>query len=236
MHARQSSSRQSLSVSVRRTRSVCPSQSREPPGQQQAWECNWICDLRRFQMRRFLAMSALALTLTASPAALIAQTMPDTTSPTGSQNATSAPPTAGATAYTPGPSEMSQMDTWPAEQKAKYQAWPADYKEYFWTLDADQQKGWWALTDEQKSQVFAMAPDERAKIWPTIVGQVTGQSMASANPMPASPTATPPASASMDSAPASSGAMATPPATAMNKTYPLCSKTVTDSCRNRGGV
>ena len=232
MHARQSSSRQSLSVSVRRTRSVCPSQSREPPGQQQAWECNWICDLRRFQMRRFLAMSALALTLTASPAALIAQTMPDTTSPTGSQNATSAPPTAGATAYTPGPSEMSQMDTWPAEQKAKYQAWPADYKEYFWTLDADQQKGWWALTDEQKSQVFAMAPDERAKIWPTIVGQVTGQSMASATP----PAPSNPASASMDSAPASSGAMATPPATAMNKTYPVCSKTVTDSCRNRGGV
>lgn len=194
-------------------------------------------------MRRFLVMSALALSMTASPAALMAQalpqtptTMPDATSPVGGQDAMNAPSTAAGGTFTPGPSEMSQMDTWPAEQKAKYQAWPADYKEYFWTLDADQQKGWWALTDEQKSQVFAMAPDERAKVWPTIVGQVTGQRTASAAPMPANPAGTPSTSSGMDSQPAADGAMATPPATAMNKTYPVCSKTVTDSCRNRGGV
>jgi hypothetical protein len=30
------------------------------------------------------------------------------------------------------------------------------------------------------------------------------------------------------------GALTAPPAEAMGKTYPLCSKTVTDSCRNRG--
>lgn len=31
------------------------------------------------------------------------------------------------------------------------------------------------------------------------------------------------------------GAMTAPPAEAMNKTYPLCSRTVQDNCRNRGG-
>ena len=32
------------------------------------------------------------------------------------------------------------------------------------------------------------------------------------------------------------GALTAPPADAMNKDYPVCSKTVQDSCRNRGGV
>jgi hypothetical protein len=31
------------------------------------------------------------------------------------------------------------------------------------------------------------------------------------------------------------GAATAPPAEAANKVYPVCSKTVTDSCRNRGG-
>lgn len=32
------------------------------------------------------------------------------------------------------------------------------------------------------------------------------------------------------------GALSAPPADAMNKTYPVCSRTVQDSCRNRGGI
>jgi hypothetical protein len=32
------------------------------------------------------------------------------------------------------------------------------------------------------------------------------------------------------------GNMTPPPAMAMNKSYPVCSRTVTDNCRNRGGV
>lgn len=32
------------------------------------------------------------------------------------------------------------------------------------------------------------------------------------------------------------GALTPPPTEAMGKTYPVCSKTVTDGCRNRGGV
>lgn len=31
------------------------------------------------------------------------------------------------------------------------------------------------------------------------------------------------------------GALTPPPAEAANKVYPVCSRTVTDSCRNRGG-
>lgn len=189
-------------------------------------------------MRRFFTTSAIALVISASPVALLAQTMPqspDATSPTGTQDTMNAPPASSAdpapanpaptpqagAPYTPGPAEMSQMDTWPADKKTKYQAWPADYQQYFWTLDADQQKGWWALTDEQKAQVFAMSPEDRAKVWPTIVGQVNGA------PAPQSATpAAPPAESLGASASAGSAA---------NKTYPVCSKTVTDGCRNRGG-
>jgi hypothetical protein len=32
------------------------------------------------------------------------------------------------------------------------------------------------------------------------------------------------------------GALSPPPADAMNKTYPVCSRTVQDSCRNRSGI
>ncbi len=202
-------------------------------------------------MRRFFTASALALIISASPAALIAQTMPqttttmpDATSPTGEQDmGTTAPaptPAPAASSFSPGPAEMSKMDTWPAEQKAKYKAWPSSYQEYFWTLDADQQKGWWALTDEQKSQIYAMSPEQRTQVWPTIVGQVNGQSASATGAMPATPATPARAEAgmasTMDKPAASTGNMASPPAQAMNKTYPLCSKTVTDSCRNRGGV
>ena len=37
------------------------------------------------------------------------------------------------------------------------------------------------------------------------------------------------------SAMATDGAMTAPPAEAMSKTYPVCSRTVKDSCRNPGG-
>lgn len=53
-------------------------------------------------------------------------------------------------------------------------------------------------------------------------------------PPPAPP---PPASSPVvtDSTP-DNGALTPPPPEAMNKTYPVCSKTVQDNCRNRGGV
>ncbi|MEL0209637.1 MAG: hypothetical protein VW891_03460, partial [Novosphingobium sp.] len=43
-------------------------------------------------------------------------------------------------------------------------------------------------------------------------------------------------SAGMGMGTSTTGNMTPPPAEAMNKKYPVCSKTVTDSCRNRGGV
>ncbi|MBA4355386.1 MAG: hypothetical protein C0409_11910 [Novosphingobium sp.] len=170
--------------------------------------------------------------------------MPDSTSPTGSPTGT---------AYAPASDQQSQIDTWPAEQKTKYQAWPSTYQEYFWTLDPDQQKGWWALTDEQKSQVYAMTPEQRLQVWPAIVAQVNGKPAPAGSASPATPAqpapgagtaatpaepATPPTDGMAAGTVSSSttGNMSAPPAEAMNKKYPICSKTITDSCRNRGGV
>lgn len=200
-------------------------------------------------MRHFLAASALALAISASPGVLTAQT-------TTTQAAVPDSPSLIGTAYAPTPVEQSQIDTWPAEQKAKYQAWPSTYQEYFWTLDPDQQKGWWALTEEQKAQVYVMTPEQRTQVWPAIVAQVKGQPASAGGATPATPAqpspsegmaaqpATPaqPATSPVQAAPpassadSSTGNMTAPPAEALNKKYPVCSKTVTDSCRNRGGV
>lgn len=187
-------------------------------------------------MRALLATSALALAAAAFPVSLSAQgVIPPSTESTASADI-------GASAdvtFTPAPDQQLEIDAWPVEQKGKYAAWPASHQEYFWSLDADQRKGWWALTAEQKAQVYAMTPDQRAQVWPSIVAQVNGQAVPPA-------AATPPVESA--AAPAASGAMsadaaASVPANNMariassaGKTYPLCSKTVTDSCRNPGGV
>ena len=55
-----------------------------------------------------------------------------------------------------------------------------------------------------------------------------------AMPTDAPPPPPPPRPVVTDSTP--SGALTPPPADAMNKDYPVCSKTVQDNCRNRGGV
>lgn len=194
-------------------------------------------------------------TTTTTPPAT--STMPDSTAPTAPQDTTA--PTAAAP-FAPAADQQAQIDAWPAEQKTKYAAWPSTYQEYFWTLDAEQQKGWWALTDEQKGQVYAMTPDQRTQVWPSIVAQVNGQSAAATATPPANPAQ--PAAGGMaengaidalkDAMTADAGAAATAtekstassgtmmasnaePAAAA-KDYPLCSKTVQDSCRNRGGV
>lgn len=191
-------------------------------------------------MRNILKASVFAIAMASMPMTLSAQsTMPSDT-PAATEQAPSA--------YTPRPEEQSQMDTWPAEQKSKYAAWPAGQQEYFWTLDEEQQKGWWALTSEQKGQVLAMTPDQRTQIWPSIVAQVNGQSASAAPAAPANP-AQPnagPKTAGMaenqmpenTAQPGTNGMMADAgsSATASPKDYPVCSKTVKDSCRNRSGV
>jgi hypothetical protein len=157
-------------------------------------------------------------------------------------------------------SSAQQMDynSWSTAQRAAYDAWPSDTQAYYWTLSLNQMHGWWKLTDVQRSQIMAMTPVQRASSWVSIEAQLAGQAAAAA-PMPAvvqpnpvgsseMPSATPPnpVSANMPVPPAMpadstyhagpyKGALSPPPPEAMNKVYPVCTKILRDSCRNRGG-
>ena len=157
-------------------------------------------------------------------------------------------------------SSAQQMDyqSWSADQRQAYDAWPADTKAYYWTLTLNQMHGWWKLTDVQRGQILAMTPVQRASSWVSIEAQVAGQAAAvaatpavvQANPVGSSdmPSATPPnpESANMPVPPAMpaeptyqagpyKGALSPPPPEAINKVYPVCTKILRDSCRNRGG-
>lgn len=143
--------------------------------------------------------------------------------------------------------------TWPAQRQTDYRAWPGDYQTYYWTLTPEQQEGYWALTDDQRGQIYKMTPEQRAAAWQSIQQQLAGQTPTTPagqanppgqgvptagvpNPQAANQAAQPamPADESYQGGPYK-GALTPPPADAMAKDYPVCSKTVTDSCRNRGG-
>lgn len=156
-------------------------------------------------------------------------------------------------------SSAQQMDyqSWSADQRQAYDAWPADTQAYYWTLSLNQMHGWWKLTDAQRGQIMAMTPAQRVSSWVSIEAQIAGQ--AAAAPMPAvtqanpvgsndRPSASPPNpdSANMPVPPAMpadatyhagpyKGALSPPPPEAMHKVYPVCTKILRDSCRNRGG-
>ena len=187
----------------------------------------------------FTAVSALGLACAAAP--LTAQT--------------------AAMPAMPGMAAMSADQTtsyngWEAAQRTAYDAWPVDYQTYYWTLSPTQMRGWWILNDTQRKQIFDMTPAQRASMWTSIEGQMiagsagpSGAAPVQANPVgsDAAPTMAPdPATADTAVAPTMpadpsyqagpyKGAMSAPPAEAMNKVYPLCTKTLRDSCRNRGG-
>jgi hypothetical protein len=151
------------------------------------------------------------------------------------------------------PDQKAQYDAWPAEQKADYDSWTPEYQAYYWSLSAPQQKGYWALTPDQRGQIYKMTPEQQAIAWNSIAQQMAGKTPTTpptqANPPgEGMPTTGVPDPQSADQAvrpamPADQtyqggpykGAMTPPPATAMNKDYPVCSKTVKDNCRNRGG-
>lgn len=155
--------------------------------------------------------------------------------------------------------QKTAYQAWAHDQQVKYDAWPADYQAYFWTLSANQQKGWMMLTDAQHKQIFDLAPEARVTTWASIEGQMAGAPPAQASNNPAQATmqtqanprgevdasAVPPnpqtAAAGVQPAmPADpsyqagpyKGALTQAPDAAMNKVYPLCSRTVTDSCQN----
>lgn len=143
--------------------------------------------------------------------------------------------------------------TWPSERRTGYEAWPIEYQTYYWTLTPEQQAGYWALTPDQRGQIYKMTPEQRKLAWQSVQQQLAGQTPTTppgqANPPgPGVPTAGVPNPQSADQAappamPADEsyqggpykGALTPPPADAMSKDYPICSRTVTDGCRNRAG-
>lgn len=189
-------------------------------------------------MRTLFLASAAALTLGFGGTALTAQDM------------------AAPTAVTLSVDQQTMYQGWPAEQKTSYEAWPGPYQTYYWTLTPTQQTAWWRLTAEQRTQIHHMAPDQRSVAWSSIEAQLNASRQAvvtqqvQANPVgsTAPATATPPnpevaaapvppampADPSYNAGPYK-GALTAVPAEAMNKVYPVCTRTLRDSCRNPGG-
>jgi hypothetical protein len=198
-------------------------------------------------MRNLLLSSAAALALACGATVVSAQSTPSNIAP--------AAPAMSST-------QKASYEAWPADKKAAYSKWPAEYQAYFWSLSASQQTGWFALSDAQRKQVYDMPPASRAAAWVSIEQQLAGAmppsnsdaaaapeqvqanpvgSTQATDPAPDPATADSPVAPSMPADPSYNagpykGAMTAPPADAMNKTYPVCSRTVQDSCRNRGGI
>ena len=155
--------------------------------------------------------------------------------------------------YTMTVQQKTTYQTWPTDRRSGYDAWPVTYQTYYWTLTPEQQEGYWALTDDQRGKIYQMTPEQRAIAWKSITQQLAGQTPTTppgqANPpgqgVPTAGVPDPqmagqpvrpamPADESYQGGPYK-GALTPPPSDAMNKTYPVCSKTVQDGCRNRGG-
>ncbi|WP_288415677.1 hypothetical protein [uncultured Novosphingobium sp.] len=204
-------------------------------------------------MRKMLLVGAAALTFTAIPSVLFAQDAdgPTTTTVTTTEQV----PVTSSTQkpYVMTVQQKTTYATWPADRQTSYQAWPIENQTYYWTLTPEQQAGYWALTPDQQGQIYKMSPEQRAIAWQSIQQQMAGQTPTTpegqANPpgqgMPTAGVPNPQSAeqAARPAMPADpgyqggpyKGALTPPPADAMNKSYPVCSKTVTDGCRNRGG-
>lgn len=208
-------------------------------------------------MRKTILKGASALVLAALSASVSAPILAQETAPATMPAADPAPAPAPAPATTPAaltPEQQAIFDAWPADKKADYATWPQAYKDYYWSLKAEQQTGYWALTADQRGQVYKMTPEQREIAWTSILQQLAGNTPTTPpgqanppgpgmpttgvpNPQTAEQTVRPamPADQSYQGGPYK-GALTPPPAAAMNKDYPVCTKTVTDGCRNRGGV
>lgn len=197
-------------------------------------------------MRKLLFSAASAVALISATGLVIA-------SSAAAQTGMTAPMAAPAAAPTLTGAQQTDYDSWTAEQRSSYESWPGAYQTYFWTLTPAQMTGWWRLTADQRSQLMAMTPEQQASTWMSIEAQLTGQpapGVVQANPVGSSeaPAVTPPNPPMADSPvpparPADPGYQAGPykgaltpaPAEAMNKTYPVCTRKLQDSCRNPGG-
>jgi hypothetical protein len=144
-------------------------------------------------------------------------------------------------------------DAWPPDRRADYDALEPEYQTYFWTLTPRQRDAYWVLSPEQRAQIMDMTPQARANAWTSIEAQLaaganhseTSVAARTGGDLPAPRTAAQ-ANAQADPPPATvtsgAGAVVTnypgnltaPPPSALNKTYPVCSRTLQDSCQNPG--
>ncbi|HUQ12684.1 MAG TPA: hypothetical protein VM055_00215 [Novosphingobium sp.] len=132
--------------------------------------------------------------------------------------------------------QAADMASWPDSQQASFKTWPMDYQMYYWTLTPTQRTGYWRLTNEQRAQLAALTPEQRLAAWTSIEAQMAGMADTTASVGTTVATTTP---GTMDTPQVTTvvtttGNMTPPPAEAMNKAYPICSRTVTDSCQNPG--
>lgn len=163
-------------------------------------------------MSRFVLASAASLAMVCGASSIMAQEPAPT-------------PATATTAMTA--EQKVSYDGWVADQRISYDSWPADQQNYYWSLTANQQTGWWALTDEQRQKLLAMDAPTRSAAWASIEKQLAAVT---------APTPGPANTATSQGSTTYKGALNDPPADAMNKSYPPCSKTVQDNCRNRGGA
>lgn len=195
-------------------------------------------------MRNLILAGVATLALAAAPAlAQDASTDSDT-------SAAAATPTTKLTTE-----QQAIVDAWPADKQTMYAAWSPEYQAYFWTLTPEQQEGYWVLTPTQRSQIAAMTPAQRTIAWQSIGRQLATGAKASdtslaartggevpapaqtadqanAAAAPAQPSAA--ASGAGAVVTAYPGNLAPPPASALNKNYPVCSRTIQDECQNPG--
>ena len=163
-------------------------------------------------MPRNYLQGAFAIAMALAPFAVTAQ---DTASQPATPAAPATSPSDSGTGMTA--EQQGQFDSWPADRQSTFRNWPSDYQSYYWTLTPEQQNGYWALSDQQRSQLGSLGPDQR---------------QAALNAMMAAPGG----AHGMAMSDSAGAGIPPPPASDMNKTYPPCSKTLQDNCRNRGGV
>lgn len=193
-------------------------------------------------MRKLMLCGMSGVMLSLTSAALSAQDVPSAASPAPYD--VSDDPALNA-------EQKAMYDAWTDDEKNQYLSWDPAYQVYYWSLAVPEQRGYWRLSPDQRTQIYNMTPEQRAVAWQSVVAQLQGQTPETpptqANPPgPGMPTNTVPApdSAAEPVPPAMpadeayqggpyKGALTPPPA--QTKVYPVCTKTLQDSCRNPGG-
>ncbi|MEJ2458373.1 MAG: hypothetical protein P8Y58_09595, partial [Novosphingobium sp.] len=121
-------------------------------------------------------------------------------------------------------------------QQAELATWPADVKSYYASLASDRQKAFWALSPEQRAQVAALPAEQQEQVWASIMQQLSTLQAGAGYTGAAQPSGMDDEAAPGRPPLAESPAATAPSHQAMNKSYPRCSKSVRDECRNRSGV